>query len=682
MTVFSLYPETINERELFEKRYKSYQRGIPKGECGCVENNEHDEHCDAGSAYIIATDKFRTHLNLAFLTGLIAFLIVGFIGVFRCEEGKSSFEELLYLIGISGAVILMLFTLVPLLRNKIIACLSKKESFSILPKIGSANLVRDNYNLTARAKILGFILAFRPMHFGFLWWWLLYVAFAVAFIDAALEIGEDGNFELTKDLIKPLANSILVALVAFISENLIREIVSARGYFRRVGDNADKVLKVSTDNVDKIREASNELFEGMEDSGKRLEDVKGIIGSITGSLEVYGAVKDLEQLLREQEISVSTDGLTVMAKKAISPFRTQYIEQTRNFDSQLRKLLRDQEPKIGVFNVAMMLSALGAGLDSSTKLFNTHRKRLIGGWDLLGNISQRIIKMAISAKSQSSDNFDKIEFYTLLMVEPEDFFKNLGKRSLTSISSRPEFSESGWQALLDTARKAAKEEISVKRHFFCVSDNLKTDWRKKDPNSHPTESRMSNIFLNHTDLMRQLENNYVRVKSGSLEPDFESVEAGKIFDTLPVSSTSNGEQAKSIWEIIDKYYHHKCCAGVLECKVDEGMNLFFDRKSGRMIDYFAVRVNEKWQFCLKSKVVKPTPPDKKSTHPDDELLDIEMFVDIVEPSGETNGQKKAVQEYQEKWKKVKGDLNTIFTAGNETKVKTTTLEDFMNPKNT
>lgn len=502
--------------------------------------------------------------------------------------------------------------------------------------------------LNRRARWYIWVISYRPLSFGFFWWWTLIIGLAAATLAGLHTLPPTGTSDLGQRIAMLMEHffpefwpALMITVLVFISENLIGQLLSTKRGLSESHDGFATATKRLADSNSALSELQNRIAGTFKESysiQRGVEELRDKIAQASSMQHFDTVIKSLDKTIDDAD-SIADTVVEAIARRSLERFRQGFTAFLENLSGQLSDTLSS------TLKLGALLQVLEAYLTDHNSIFNHRRKSLLGNWETLGQAAAGIVESAVSSDATS---FQHLEFYTALAMTPKEFFEELGYAIVTLSPDRAmEYENPRWKQFLDTAKHAAERKIPVKRHFVAFEES-----------SLKNNSNVRFNKLSKGAVYGELKNYYIEVDGDSGEPlEFPSDgPMGNAF-RIHLGPAEHGGRSKELWQVLDGIYHMSGNCGVVTVR---DQSQLFLAEGGRIIDYFAVRLRSQWQLCLLSKIDLTT-----------KIAEIEILYELE------NAKQADDKEFNERWTRLKDDLDTIFLTDDQHHVCTQTLKEFM-----
>lgn len=220
------------------------------------------------------------------------------------------------------------------------------------------------------------------------------------------------------------------------------------------------------------------------------------------------------------------------------------------------------------------------------------------------------------------------EFYALLVISPEKFLNYDNTKFIGNAD---------WEDYLNGNIEASKRGIPQHRYFL----SIKADQRHLLERLRGGQISEEAPLVFHKDVAEQLTRRYVRVENGLPVKEKREIE-GIIKQKYVIEDKNNVGTLKGEWktlaEVIGTIYHKPSCCFVREFEKDDFEKHLIHNELKKPLDYFAIKKNGDWKFCLQTLYDKSF-----------DIANIEIFHDGIVEKGNLG-----------RWQDVKKKLDLIF----------------------
>lgn len=427
-----------------------------------------------------------------------------------------------------------------------------------------------------------------PIGHRFLWWWTLFVG-----IGAVLN-SSTGKAQLQfSDVITDVMRALLIALVANIATNIIRELLVLRSQYAATADDVrgidqalqrhartleDTVRKIKTSVFDvNATRSINFLGSTLEEFHKRLKGAPS------------GETSDLEQ----QYFLNYTNALAQNAADLLCIYDEWPIEQRLFGAAALTSIIEEQRPTEG-----------------------RHLVRL----STLAKIAEEICR-AVDKLAQTGGNH-LLQIHALVAISPQRFL-NKGQGIGPGTGSNPFICghrnfENYLEYFADRAQcnrwagsqDAAHFHVETYRYFLSIADD-----NNDDMSSNPDARRLCAEFnalrartvQEELVLVVDVEPRVPMSSSPGSHNDLRTLARRESLTGQPGQTRytvrrrgPNDSSAETVGSVLSRFYHRPGQCKILEVRASEAINWLQDERTSKPKDYFAVAMEGRWMFCLRS----------------------------------------------------------------------------------
>jgi hypothetical protein len=416
------------------------------------------------------------------------------------------------------------------------------------------------------------------------------------------------------DFAKNLLNCFVIALVAYIATNVVREMLQMR---IRYQDGVDKVVEI--DKALSNRQTSVvEQNEALNEVTRTLKNQVMTIASSTGIIEFAGLLRLMLEKCEPKLLGLIETAFKNISKEAQAVHDR--LQAMAGYGDQLQRMY------LHVFNpyVEAELKAFALSQDGSDATYGAGRES--GGIVTRFSVAGEMVRGLLGAEGLG------VTFHALLVIPPVRFL-NYGHPPGWKHMWQDLFAgDQHWQRFLQANYDAAESGI-VERQFLSLTCNSEGELEKLP---HELRSLTSQL------IERQLKL-WVRCNNGvpSLVEKPNAVANGRREWYAMAEKPGEGEWLQ-LADLIGSRYHEKGKCFVREIPATEFIDsdsrigtLLRDRtRTGKPMDYFAARQKESkdWLFCLRMRY--------------DDDFDV-AILDILYPG-------------RQDWNALKNDLDFLF----------------------
>jgi hypothetical protein len=435
---------------------------------------------------------------------------------------------------------------------------------------------------------------FTPFNYKFIWWWTLIAGVATAEMDyLAQAYGPSPN--KPSDLWLSFMRAIVISVIAYIATNIIRELLY-------------------------LREDYSSSVTSVRESNRTADELKSTLSSFRN--------EEIPQLINISKIAIGTsdiaDSIKELLEKTTEQQDDNLLKQSEVFVFNLKAVINNFINQItqpsDPFVKQCVLLTLNRYLVNEADILGDTRKRVISQFSTLADIGKELIQSSYRETEVVQPDPDNYEFYGLMVIPPVKFL---------NYDERGHKDDDKWQQYLLTLIQAAQRQIPVKKYFLSLTANDRKELLRMQMEN---ETSPEAYDLHSEEIYKQLDR-FVKVGANGI-PECEAVRAGALEKKYTIEEGPKPDTGwRRLGDVIHDTYHMPDHCFVREFSMDQFMDSLWDNKRKLPLDYFAVRKNEEWVFCLKTRY-----------HKNLDAADIEVFHDGM----------------SEEWTTVKAKLNCIF----------------------
>jgi hypothetical protein len=456
------------------------------------------------------------------------------------------------------------------------------------------------------------LLFISPFAYKYIWWWSLVASIAAVMMETFAQL-RDGTSEHPLDVGVSLLKAFLIAILAYIATNIIRELLALRSKYVEAQQSAGDLRTVIDDCVGQMRSNAGNMRDEMQHNVGKMQEIVGKVQDI-----VPKAVDTLTAALSLAESQIGLKGLAEEINKAsgsesaFQGFTQNLSAQVNNFCHQLREV-EDNVIKL------LILSVLNQCIADHNSILNTSKKHLLVRFSTLAKTAEQIVN--------ASKNCDNIEYYASLAIPPAHFLNKTRGEAV---------GDSDWEGYLNSNIINSLAGVKQKRYFLSID---KID----QYNNLSSEARL---------LAHEIVNSQLRSRVQASETENQPGWRAGTKRLVPVANGTGAsrkyvieEDGPATWptlaDVLDATYHAPSCCFVREFNSAQFEELMTDQETRKPYDYYAVRRNGDWTFCLESRYDK-----------DLDVADMQIY---------HGGMKESPA--QGNWPLVKMKLDRIFVTG-------------------
>lgn len=481
----------------------------------------------------------------------------------------------------------------------------------------------------------------------FLWWWTLFVG-----IGAVLN-SNTGKAQIQfSEMMADVMRAVLIALVANVATNIIRELLVLRGQYASTAGS--------------VRDIDGALLR----HARTLDDTVRKIKTSVFSVRAASSIQSLGSVLQgfRDRLEKTTDSDSADLEKS---YFEHYTEALATNASRLLQVYDDWPSAHRLFGAATMTSFIEEQRPEDS--------RYLVRFSTLAKVAEEVCR-AVDKLAQSANGGGKFEIFALVAMPPQRFL-NKGQLDEGAGPGRYKCGHQNFEDYLEYFADRAQcskgsthnenDHLHVDTYRFFLSitpEGGESSLRKyRKDNRDPGFIREMRAGERHKEFVsRMLTAELTELTSATVREqlaytvDVEErvpVSKGKEVAHKEHRSLAQRERlhgAQEQWRyrirhsdgsgetlgaVLGRRYHKAGYCRVLELHDWEAIEWLQDRRTGKPKDYFAVACDGNWVFCLRSLF--------------DSDLDV-ADVEICRPEPE------ASPERNEKWNELQRDLNLLF----------------------
>lgn len=466
-------------------------------------------------------------------------------------------------------------------------------------------------------------LLINPFGYRFVWWWSLIVGVMGAYISASYDPVKKIFKDISQTILsgeygKNMMACIAVSVFAYIATNVIHELIVIRDKYDRAG----KKLEDTTETIEKF----NGTLKNTTSVAK--QKFEGALGAANSALEVLGLCNQEKMFFKD------TDHSKIKGQK--EDLIKNMKEQMGNFMRQL-----GTAGSVDEHTQICMAATLNQYIKTEVGGLNGKQKKLLTTYTGLGEISSNLVSSIVgygenkSGKSRNSSDKEKHEvvFNGNLLVTPFEFL------GIYREDGRSAEEKNLWKKFLNGNYNNSLKHVRQNRCFWT---------KQNDDGAKIREQLKAGIIFEAFKVKSENRDGFeecTETKTRLCPYYSEQVDEPVAKGSTECSEHPNCEyksKCHTARHIISELYHY---GKVYFCENLESlkkMEEFFKSKgaeSGTYNDYFAVKIDGSWTFCMETIYNKNLDYAKISLYHDD-ICDTE---------------------YLNEWKKIKDEkLNNIF----------------------
>lgn len=442
-----------------------------------------------------------------------------------------------------------------------------------------------------------------------IWLWMLVVSIATVLMKF-FALSDWDSIVASKELL----TSLLMALVAYIATNVVREMLQMRVRYQ--------------DSVQTIQDTEKSLKGLKEDFDKQNEQIDLVSKSLNKQASVIAAITDIagiKRLLNEMLKNTEDSELLSLIQGA---FRN--IGQEAEAISERIDAIPGERKEKEMFQ-KMYLNVLNPYVEAELRAFRlstAHQSKNIGivtRFSVAGQMVRGLLEAEIRSKTM-------LTFHALLVIPPARFLNYVhpaeGKSNSESTTKSSDESwkrlkggDHDWDAYLRANLKAVEKTVNVKRQFLAITDGDSEEFKKLPPEARALHSTS---VKNQLKLFVECDTKYVPVwvnpDTNEIIRDHNGIEQWKyrieekiIGQNLPELPSAHNTKWVEMAEVIGTKFHIPNNCFVREITAAQFIDpsdaigkLLKDTATGKPWDYFAAHdeAKNKWVFCLRIRYDK------------------------------------------------------------------------------
>lgn len=425
-----------------------------------------------------------------------------------------------------------------------------------------------------------------PIGHRFLWWWTLFVG-----IGAVLNSSTGKNQLQFTDVITDVMRALLIALVANIATNIIRELLVLRSQYASTAD--------------KVRGIDAALLRHARALDETVRNIKTSIFDGTAELAIDRLASTLQQFHKRLRKAPGSEASRLE--------QDYFLNYTEALARNAAELLRMYEwPEHGLFGAAAMTSIVEEQRPSE----GHHLVRL----STLAKIAKEICR-AVDNLAQADGNRG-LHIYALVAISPQRFLnKGLGKGPADDLNTYvcghenfehylEYFADRAQCTRWDDGEEPKHFHVETHRYFLSIAD-AENDEQSSSLSGQSLCSEFYALRASSVqEELRLLVDVEPRVPKSSSPGGYRDVR--KLARREPVPSqpgqmryavrrgAPDNSSVETVGSVLSQLYHRPGQCKVLEVHAKEAIHCLQDELTSKPKDYFAVAMNGKWVFCLRS----------------------------------------------------------------------------------
>jgi hypothetical protein len=419
-----------------------------------------------------------------------------------------------------------------------------------------------------------------PFSIRQIWWWTLIIGIYKALTSQVNPLYLATDFKYIdvngiNSFVEQLLTSLIIAIVAYIATNVIKELLDLREAYVK--------------GIDSIKDKTNKLATTISSS---INVMKGGSSLITFHENILKLVKTIDSTLVKLIIDLS-NSLRAKIDEYVSIIQIKITHDSDNID--------------GRSGVAL-ISTFEQFIQKKNTEIRDHNS-IITSWTNLGEITGKLFERLLN------NGGDQLEFYALQLKSPLQYISYIfGKDD----DQTPEYLE--WQKYLLSNIKHA-DTGSIYRYFASIDkiEDLKEEYRKW--NVDIEEIGLKEVTSIKSETIKRELRMQIKVNINNknhIDPDTTKIST-IIRKNSDGASDQDGWKEKTIAELLNEVIHSNREPGhcfIRQFDLKDYMNLLVDyefednqngNKSNKLYDYIAFRDGKKpaeWLFCLESRYDK------------------------------------------------------------------------------
>lgn len=436
---------------------------------------------------------------------------------------------------------------------------------------------------------------FIPFNYKFIWWWTLIVGVATAEMEYLAKI-YGSTPDKPSDLWLSFMRAIIISVIAYIATNIIRELLSLREYYLSGVTSAKKGAVIADQLISSLSSFAN---------------------------------KEVPKLINISQIAIGTTEIATNIDTLLETTKPEYtllLPQSNIFVTNLKRVVKNFIEQIknvrDPFIKQCVLLTLNRYLLSEAEILEDEQKRIISRFSTLADIGRELITSLYPGSDVVLPDPNNPEFYGLMVIPPIKFL---------NYNESVRIGDPKWEDYLKSHIQAAKRKIPVVKYFLSLTGSNPSELARID-----NETSSEVLDLHCTNICDQLDS-HVRIGAHGI-PEPQRVGPGAHDMRYPIERLPlDTSEWRRLRDLIDDTYHTSGKCFIREFTKAQFMENLWDGERKLPLDYFAIRKNQEWIFCLQTRY-----------HKNLDAADIKVFY------------KDMSEDASEKWTKVKASLDHIF----------------------